>query len=250
MADDPSTLYDLLHVIPPTPSDDPDTIVGGAPTRQFPDCCAVGDSTGYYCSGTLIARTVVVTAKHCKRIGQVFLKGGDIRDPSSGEMLTVCKTIEHPKVDLRLLILERESQVAPRHIAQEFEVQATRAELVGFGTIDYDGMLGYGLKRRVEVPIVSIDGTDPHDQENYNCLPNVEMVAGQRGLNRDSCRGDSGGPLYIMSPEGEYYLLGVTSRGISNTHRRCGDGGIYVRLDRFVDWIRTQTGVTIEGPRL
>lgn len=250
MTPDPNSFYDLGHVIPPTQTPNPDTIVGGSPTHEFPDCCAVGNQRGYYCSGTLIAPNVVVTAAHCEQIQQVFLKGSNISDPQSGETIRVERTIFHEDVDLQLLILERNSQVQACHIAQGFEVRGEQAMLVGFGTIDLHGTIGYGVKRKVEVPIQSLDSTGPLNREQYGSRPQVEMVAGQRGLNRDSCRGDSGGPLYIMSPEGVYYLLGVTSRGIRNSDSVCGDGGIYVRVDQFVDWIRAQTGVNIEGPRL
>jgi V8-like Glu-specific endopeptidase len=40
-------------------------IVGGVPTADFPDCVAVGTETGWCCTGTLVARNVVVTAGHC-----------------------------------------------------------------------------------------------------------------------------------------------------------------------------------------
>ena len=29
-------------------------IIGGIPTSKFLDCCAIGNRTGYYCTGTLI----------------------------------------------------------------------------------------------------------------------------------------------------------------------------------------------------
>ena len=74
------------------------------------------------------------------------------------------------------------------------------------------------------------------------------MVAGHRGLRMDSCKGDSGGPLYIEDREGEYYLLGATSRGARDALTTCGDGGIYVRVDLCLDWIREVTGVEIGGP--
>jgi secreted trypsin-like serine protease len=76
------------------------------------------------------------------------------------------------------------------------------------------------------------------------------MVAGHRGLLLDSCRGDSGGPLYIRNTDGEYFLIGATSRGIRDSFTTCGDGGIYVRVDLCLDWIRNVTGVAIESVQL
>ena len=245
----------LPAVILPTRTDDPESIVGGRPTADFPDCCAVGDASDYYCTGTLVAPTLVVTAKHCDGASRVFLKGSDIRVPSEGETVRVTEVIPHPdrNVDLEVLVLRRRSRVKPRHIAQGREIPplspSLRALLVGFGTIDLGGRVGYGQKRRVEVPITSLDCQPRATATRHGCRGGFEMVAGQRGLNRDSCKGDSGGPLYIQSRStGEYFLLGATSRGVREGTNVCGDGGIYVRVDKFVDWIREATGVEIPGP--
>lgn len=224
-------------------------IVGGEETEQFPDCCAVGNDLGYYCSGTLIAPNVVVTADHCKRVTQVFLQGNDVSRPEDGQTIRVTKQFTHPELDLRVLVLEGEAGLAPRHVAQGDEAHAEWATLVGFGTIDYRGKIGYGIKRMVKVPITSLDCSDPGHPKRYGCLAGREMVAGHRGLRLDSCRGDSGGPLYIENGDGEYYLLGATSRGQRERFTICGDGGIYVRVDLCLDWIREVTGAEIEGPR-
>lgn len=248
----PPTPYDLQHVIPPTVNpNDPDSIVGGQPTADFPDCCAVGNANGYFCTGTLIAPNLVVTAKHCTNPTRVFLKGSTVNQPASGETIEVVEAIPHPdvKVDIQVLRLASNATVAPRHIAQGFEVEGKTALAVGFGTIDLGGTVGYGVKRKVEVPVMSLGCNDATDAGKYGCRMGIEMVAGHRGLNRDSCRGDSGGPLYITGEQG-MYLLGVTSRGTNNATHVCGDGGVYVRIDQFVDWIRQRTGVQIEGPLL
>lgn len=239
-------IFDLSKVIPPTASLDPDAIVGGAPTNQFPDCCAVGDASGYFCTGTLIAPKVVVTAKHCTGASRVFLKGRDVGKPATGETIDA-RAIPHPnpQVDLQVLVLERSSQVTPRRIARGAEVQANVATLVGFGTIDFDGTVGFGQKRKVRVPITSVDCATQEAQGRFGCRQGIEMVAGHRGLNKDSCRGDSGGPLYVSGVEGGFLLLGVTSRGTSDSQQVCGDGGIYVRVDQFIEWIREQTGADI-----
>jgi len=60
-------------------------------------------------------------------------------------------------------------------------------------------------------------------------------------VDRDSCNGDSGGPL-IAIPAGaapgeqQMFLMGVVSSGT----KRCGIGrpGIYTRMSDFEDWIK------------
>jgi secreted trypsin-like serine protease len=232
-------------VIPPSAPEV--EIFGGQETDEFPDCCAVGNELGWFCTGTLIAPNLVVTARHCKMVTQVFLKGNDVTEPSKGEIIGVVAQHVHPDVDLRLLVLEKASkEVAPRQVARGAQVEsAKQATAVGFGTIDQHGEVGYGRKRSVDVPITTLDCKYPTDENRYGCVPGKELVAGHRGLQRDSCRGDSGGPLYIQNGEGEYLLLGATSRGSSDAFAVCGDGGIYVRVDLCLDWIREETGADL-----
>lgn len=254
MSDETNQYYDLTRVVPPTATANPDSIVGGSETQDFPDCCAVGDATGYFCSGTLIAPRLVVTARHCENVRRVFLLGSNIDAPEEGETITVAREIRHPSVDLRLLLLEHDSTVAPRHVAQGFEISAgiqahgAQAVVAGFGTIDRHGHQGYGLKRKTEVPLMTLDCNGEGESALYGCRPGIELVAGQRGLIRDTCLGDSGGPLYLLSENGEYMLLGVTSRGVRRMQRgdpECGDGGVYIRLDQFIDWIEAETALKL-----
>ena len=236
---------ELSHVVPPTYPDE--EIVGGDETDAYPDCCAVGNAVnGYFCSGTLIAPNLVVTAAHCQQISQVFLKGNDVTAPEAGEVIPIVQTHTHPDLDLRVLVLAHASGVTPRRIAASALVaNATQATLVGFGTVDFNGTVGYGRKRRVTVPITTLDCAADGEAREYGCVKGFEIVAGQRGLDKDSCRGDSGGPLYIQDAAGNYFLLGATSRGARGSDRVCGDGGIYMRVDLCLDWIEQVTGVKL-----
>jgi secreted trypsin-like serine protease len=237
------------EIFPPTTQDEPDAIVGGKPTSDFPDCCAVGDDTDFYCTGTLIARRLVVTARHCDDIQRVFLRGTNVDQLNNGEVISVTDSIAHDKYDLRILVLERDSEVTPCHVAQGAEIGNPKtARLVGFGNVNLAGTIGYGIKRMVDVPIASLQCATPNEETSFGCRGGKEMVAGHKGLLKDSCHGDSGGPLYIKNSNGGYYLLGATSRGLSNSNNACGDGGIYVRVDQFLDWIREVTGMEVEGP--
>jgi hypothetical protein len=254
-------LPDLPNVILPTRTPDPDSIVGGKRVRRgdFPDCCAVGDGHEYYCSGTLIAPNVVVTAKHCQHVSRVFLNGNDISQPDGAEVINVKMVKDengvdrrlafpHPDgaVDLQVLVLEQDSIVPPRRVAQTSDLgDMKEVMLVGFGTIDLAGTVGYGIKRQVRVPFDTLDCTEADIATNRGCRKGYEIVAGHRGLRRDTCRGDSGGPLYIEARDGSYLLLGATSRGTCDSEHTCGDGGIYVRVDMFLDWIREVTGAEI-----
>ena len=153
---------------------------------------------------------------------------------------------DYPEPDLRVLVLERDSVVAPRRVAQESDLEGVEeVMLVGFGTIDLAGTKGYGAKRQVTVPVETLDCTEADIADQRGCREGYEIVAGHRGLLRDSCKGDSGGPLYVEAEDGSYLLLGATSRGARGSDNECGDGGIYVRVDKFLDWIQEVTGAEL-----
>lgn len=239
-------------------------IMGGTTVmaNEFPDCVAVGcvpkgkKKGDWQCTGTLIAPNVVVTACHCSESATHVHFGNDVT--KKGAVVGVSKAVRHPgyeksqeeRDDLLVLVLEKKSTVAPRVIADSASIDAaTDGRAVGFGNVDSTGSIGYGIKRMVDIPIASnacrgtVKGKGT-DAKVYGCNRNVELVAGKPMLAKDSCSGDSGGPLYI--PEGKNWLLaGATSRATTSAIRTCGDGGIYLRLDKYREWIEDMTKVKL-----
>jgi Trypsin len=76
------------------------------------------------------------------------------------------------------------------------------------------------------------------------CLPYAEMVLTSRGTagrQNDTCKGDSGGPVFLVGDD-KYKLVAVTSRPAPflqpDPSLQCGGGGIYEILARQVvqDW--------------
>ena len=89
-----------------------------------------------------------------------------------------------------------------------------------------------------------VDGED--DNVTYGCDVGLELVAGRPLLARDSCTGDSGGPFYVLDKTGNQWLLAAaTSRATDSSMSSCGDGGVYVRVDRYRGWIDAIPGVTL-----
>ena len=229
--------------------EDMNRVVGGVATNDFPDCVAVGSLGGWCCTGTLVARNVVVTAGHCRGgcSSRIFI-GTNVDLP--GEVVNVASAVRHPKYgqggkhnDLSVLILAQDvTSVKPRKIATSSMVNnVTSVRVVGYGNTDPDSTTGYGIRRMVDVPVVSTTCSTSQAQTKYGCDAGLELVAGKPMLNKDSCNGDSGGPIYVKS--GSYwYVAGATSRATNNSTRPCGDGGIYVRLDKYATWIRSVSG--------
>jgi secreted trypsin-like serine protease len=144
----------------------------------------------------------------------------------------------------------RHARVPARALAGTALVDnATDGRVVGFGNTDPLGSAGYGIKRQVDVPIASpsCDGTfegEP-DSTAYGCHVGLELVAGKPLLAKDACTGDSGGPFYIEGAPGAWVLAAATSRATNSGPDDCGDGGIYVRVDRYRPWIAGIPGVNL-----
>ncbi len=117
--------------------------------------------------------------------------------------------------------------------------------VVGFGLPESGQPVG--PKRLACVPIASrICGT-PQARRDFRCAAGLETVLIDRGRGRDTCGGDSGGPVFAVQRTGwtyRYTLVAITSRAVSGSD--CGSsGGIYSLVTpRVVDWMR-RIGVDI-----
>jgi secreted trypsin-like serine protease len=233
-------------------------ILGGTPVKKgaYLDCLAVGGQDEWGCTGTLVGPRTVLTAGHCRDCATRVFIGNDVTEP--GRIVAVERRVRHPDYreddyanDLMVLLLETAiDDVTPRRLATAALIdEATDGRAVGFGRIDANGEYGYGRKRQADLPIASPDcrgeSRGRPDAAHYGCHPGLEIVAGRRGLERDSCSGDSGGPFYIEGPGGEWLLAGATSRATKRAIRTCGDGGVYVRVDAYRDWIESIPGVQL-----
>lgn len=223
-------------------------IIGGSTVKgkDFADCVAVGDDFDWGCTGTLIAPNAVLTAGHCKQLHSRIFIGNDVA--RRGRVVRVKRHVRHPgwkgdlQNDVMLLILaEPVRGVKPRAMASARQINAAKdGRVVGFGTTDLAGTIGYGIKQQTDVPVVSaacsgkVNGKN--DSTVYGCHVGKELVAGKPLLNHDTCRGDSGGPLYVAVGK-RWLLAGVTSRGTDLATTMCGDGGLYTRVDKYRTWI-------------
>jgi hypothetical protein len=238
-------------------------VVGGrrANKDEFPDCVCIGsrsdDGDEYCCTGTLIGKNVVVTAGHCLPCtgdSSVIYIGTNTKSPG---ITYTGKAIRHPNYgqgglhnDLTVIILDSDvMEVQPRRIAATDEInRATFVRVVGFGNSDVSSTSGFGIKRIADVPVASTSCSGASDAGTLGCDAKLELVAGMVGLSRDSCNGDSGGPIYVLvgddptKPE-SWAVAGATSRATRTAITACGDGGIYERLDQFLDsFVKTIPG--------
>ncbi len=231
-------------------------IIGGDDVQDpgdWPDVAGVSDGREVFCTGTLIAPDVVLTAGHCvlgTHLKEVILGTNDYDEP--GEVIDIVDWFEYPHsqsggFDVGVLLLGHASSYPPRVIAtdcvrDDIDDNAD-AVIVGYGATDanasrYNSILHEGN--------TAIDAAEC-DSAFYGCasdvMPDGELTAGFVGAS--VCSGDSGGPLYLPTDRG-VFLAGVTSRGAIP----CGNGGIFGRPDNatLFSWIEDVTERQLPRP--
>lgn len=234
---------------------DPPEVVGGTavPEGKWRDAAGVFFGNQIGCTGVLVAPTVVLTAGHCidNSIGQVLLSANNVNGP--GEVVFVSRRVAHPSwwntYDVGLLILQTPSTVEPRLIAtdcvrERYVANGAPVTIVGYGAIDANADVYVDELMEAMTTIADVDCTTSAGCAD-GAKPAGELGAGGMGI--DSCDGDSGGPLYLNTPIGDF-LIGTTSRGYDGSPQPCSRGGIYVRSDAVIDWIEQEAGVTLPRP--
>lgn len=223
-------------------------VIGGSavPPGKWPDAVAVL-GTQASCTGTLIAPDVVLTAAHCADgMSRVVADTTNFMS-TGGQRAGIVSITTYPNwqesYDIAVLVLDRKLEgIAPRRLGtsctfDEFETKPM-VHLVGFGLTTPEGDGSNTRLNEVMAPVI-----DPDCSSGNGCMPSIapggEFIAG--GDNRDSCFGDSGGPVYLDTPRG-VVVVGAVSRGTENSPTPCGGGGIYVRTDKLVEWIEETTG--------
>jgi secreted trypsin-like serine protease len=205
------------------------------------------------CGASLIARRWVITAAHCvngrspSSIEIVF--GVHNLKTDAGERFNVKQIIIHPdfdantlNADLALLELYENCDYTPVPVIdQDLTLTGQMGTVLGWGDISLTQTVYPEALQQVSLPIVS--NSDCNKAYNklpwyYNPVTGNMMCAGYITGGKDSCYGDSGGPLLVQM-DGAWKLAGLVSWG-----EGCADPGfygVYTRVSKFMDFIETTT---------
>ncbi|XP_049873334.1 serine protease persephone-like [Pectinophora gossypiella] len=240
-------------------------IIGGelASVGEFPHMVAIGFDRGngyeFDCGGSLVSRNYVLTAAHCidtldriepsmVRAGVVELGSNTWNDQTDYRIAEIklypSYTRREKYHDLALLRLQRPVKLSSYLNAACLYTSAddptTPLTVTGWGSTSATTDKRSSSLLKANVSAVSRERcSESYNVANYRKLPRgisaEQLCAGDPDGLHDTCQGDSGGPLQqLMSTDGQYRLVGITSFG-----RGCGSPvpGVYTRVSHYLDWI-------------
>ncbi|XP_075976500.1 transmembrane protease serine 9-like [Anticarsia gemmatalis] len=233
-------------------------IVGGVETavNEFPWVARLSYHNKFYCGGSLINDRYVLTAAHCVKTFMWFMVrvtlGEHNRCNNTHRPVTryiiqvVSKNFTFANFNDDIAVLKMNSVVPitdtvkpvclPTNDHKTYE--GVHAIAAGWGTMG-EGKNHSCYLREVELPVLS-NKACKSGKYTANMISETMLCAGYMSEGKkDTCQGDSGGPLSAERSDKRHEQLGVVSWGIGCG--RVGYPGVYTRVTKYLDWIRTNT---------
>ncbi|XP_074525155.1 transmembrane protease serine 9 [Halichoeres trimaculatus] len=228
-------------------------IVGGVTARrgEWPWIGSLQYQRLHRCGATLVHSKWLLTAAHCFKsdlspADWTVSLGSVLRSGVGALVIPIQRIIIHPafngtNMDHDVALLELtvpapmsytiQSVCLPSPVHHFFK--NSECYITGWGSMREGGSLT-NLLQKAAVSI--IEQTDCQLSYGAVLTPSM-MCAGHMEGGRDTCLGDSGGPLTCRQPSGQWFIAGVTSWG--HGCGRTGYPGVYTQVTSVRKWIST-----------
>jgi len=221
-------------------------IVGGTKvtdTSKYPYMTGLQSAYVTFCGATLVAHNVLLTAAHCMdaMTDETFAKIGSEKFYIQSKVvhpnfklkahMVGGKNGPIPEYDYMLLVLDRDS-AAPIVVLEDGIDWNDKATIIGKGIHSFDGNPVFSL-HEAEIDIISKADDIKSTCSSYRGAFHTNHMICAASPGKDSCSGDSGGPLLQNGKQ-----IGVVSYGFGCA--KFEYPGVYARVSYAHSWITSE----------
>ena len=196
---------------------------------------------GGLCGCTLIHSDICLTAGHCKGAFKQVLIGGTALDGTGSEYISVIGEYRHPRFsmttvsnDIMLVKLARKSKAPIQRLNYDTTIpkEGQALTVIGFGYTNPNAQKAASKLQKVSITMLNFKTCAKFWAAKGYKLDSRNICAGVMKGGKDSCFGDSGGPLLTKSG----VQVGIVSFGIGCAMKNTPP--VYTNVATFKNFIQ------------
>lgn len=222
--------------------------------------------TSRFCGGSIVSEDWVVSAAHCVTDGDEVITGAHevisgvlkLSEAAAEHVVEVARIEVHPDYNEASTGLEHD--IALLKLSEPLDLDGSKRAPIGWLTNDHEALeapgtpvtvSGWGVTENEDEPdhlqVVELALIDCTDTGYENTATDNMICATNEDYSKDSCSGDSGGPLAMQTASGDWLLGGIVSFGPDP----CAEDnfpGVYTRVSQYDAWLQQTMGLESDDP--